>query len=209
MPVTRRACLASNALPAWAPVRLSPEARMSARRMISALALAALALTAGAGTARACPTGHTHPLTRADKSALKWADRVCDAVTDDVTYEACVTGGVQAKRTRYVITAGVITSVRARAFGPDDYESGPVITADAGTHPVGHKVHPASKADRRALTDAEAQCADLGDTDPDLMPQCVLGAFTMTTGRVLTKMDVTWSPWTRSFALQYGSHHIL
>lgn len=178
---------------------------MRISRTLAAISLSAVTISVGASSASADTITHTYRVSKADKAALKWANRVCDGVRDDYTWEACVTGGVQTKRTRYTIKDGRIVAVRARAFTADDYETGSVLKALHGTRPVGHKVHKSSKRDRAAFADAVTQCgnADVGVT-PDLFEQCVFGAFTMDTGRVLTERDVKVSTMT----LIHGSHHI-
>ena len=189
---------------------------MNVRRTLATLALTALAL--GMGATHASADTLTHGPTKADKRAAQQASALCADITDDVTWEACVTGQVQVDRTAYTFKHGRPVSVQARALTADDYESGSTLHLTGPTHAVGHKAHQPTKADKRALKSALAQCTGLWDADVPVWVPCVWGAFTMDTGRVITDMDVSIDEVPdhggegvsgMTMHLTGGSHHIL
>lgn len=177
---------------------------------------ATLTLTGVASAANASTTHH--PVTKADKRALHVANTECAPITDDVTWEACVIGDVQTLRVTRNKRTGHVTS--ARTFTDADYETGDVVKALHGTHSVSLKVRKVSKADKRAIRDANSECAYLlaDDTTSDLWEACIVGMFTSDTGRVITLNDYhdveTYGPDGESvtgvrMVLDHGSHNVL
>lgn len=148
-----------------------------------ASAVTATVVAALAGVALAAPsqaaTGHLNPPSKADKAAAKIAGRTCFNVTDDVTWEACNLGEFQA--------------IRDRALLDTDYESdaNALVIDYASRRYAGKQAAKPSKADKRAIATANAECHYLVAEFPhaNLYEACEIGAFTMERGRAITPHD--------------------
>lgn len=163
---------------------------MNIRRTLAVIG-ATLALAAvGIGQAEA--STYTEP-SKADKRAIRIANasKGCADIDVDAQWAQCITGTFQQVRTRIHYKHDVPTNVRTHMLAEAliVWDGGSVVMEGGVSLPVDlRNVHRASKADKRALKWANAQCIDVKRTS-SAWEACTLGAFSWKRGRVITDND--------------------
>lgn len=143
---------------------------MSIIRKTIATAVAAVAITS-AGTMPA----EAASLTKGDRAAVKQANKECQPVTDDVSFELCV--------------LGAFSQITGKVYGQEDYEinSKGNVTVTRTQTPVKVRVTKATKRDQKHIRLAVKQ-ADYG-VNPELDAQwmyVLVGTFILDRGRYIS-----------------------
>lgn len=174
--------------------------RTIARVLSGTLAVAALSATGSAAFAADGPS-------TADRKAAKSANKACAWLTDDVTWEACVTGGIARRTDRGVTFEDYAVRTTGNASNPTR------VVMLNGTRSIKASAGKASASDRRALLDTNEACRYiLGGKRKHVNRwlDCQVGMFTMITGKAITDADLVIKRDGQSLrmALTHKSHRI-
>jgi hypothetical protein len=169
------------------------------RRTLAATALAIVATLAAATGAQA--SEYPAP-SKADRAAMRSANRTCADVQVDRQWAQCVTGAFQMDRTNTRYRGDTPHNVSARIAREETvtWDGGSVVLeAASGKARLGKHLR-VTKADKRAMAKANAECIDLSRSDVT-WEACTLGAFQWARGRVISDNDYT--------VVNEGGHYVL
>ena len=148
---------------------------MNVKRFVASAAVATALL--GSATPALASAGTKVP--DADKAVARAASEMCAPITDDVTWEACVTGA--------------IVRISGKSAG-NDYRNEPDgVYLTAPLHTIKASKGKANKADRLAMVDTNGGCAYILEGKRKHVNRwlnCQTGMFTMIRGRAITDADV-------------------